>query len=212
MDQDGRGQQHPIPRGLDASRRSCPKKLLALPLCHRRSGGCPKVPKLPAHLPLEVNHHLDVPHELWISERLGFTREGCVAQVLPVRFLPRRKQLDVNGWYIPIFHQPLQAPQQPSSPNNQTHPLPHKIRQHPLTSPVANKLPQVGPTLARHTSPRPLHLVRPSSPSLACMQLLDHPRGGSWKSPTCAALAILGPLVLTPYYRPSACFRPCGGR
>jgi hypothetical protein len=71
------GQQHLVPRGLDASRWSCPQKLLALPLLHRRSGGCPKVPKLPAHLPLEVNHHLDVPTNLLSYERM-WARSCCL--------------------------------------------------------------------------------------------------------------------------------------
>lgn len=40
---------------------------------------------------IDVNHHLDIPHELWISKMRGITREGCVAQVLSVWFWPRHK-------------------------------------------------------------------------------------------------------------------------
>jgi hypothetical protein len=51
----------------------------------------------PIRVVIEVNHHLDIPHELRISQRFDFVQEGCVAKVLPDRIWPRREQLDMHS-------------------------------------------------------------------------------------------------------------------
>jgi hypothetical protein len=60
----------------------------------------------PLQLVLEVNHYLDIPYEILVSEHCGLSREGSLVQVMPLRIWPRSAQLDPAGRLIPFFHHP----------------------------------------------------------------------------------------------------------
>jgi hypothetical protein len=64
----------------------------------------------PLQLVLEVNHYLDIPYEILVSEHCGLSREGSLVQVMPLRIWPRSAQLDPNGRLIPFFHHPPPPP------------------------------------------------------------------------------------------------------
>ncbi|KAJ1262203.1 hypothetical protein BS78_09G088700 [Paspalum vaginatum] len=88
----------------------------------------------PLRVLLEVNHYLDVPSEIWVSERQGHQREGSVAQVMPVRVWPRAEQLGSDGNLLPFFPPPTAASPPPPLPHP-TSPrlLPLLLHLHPLT-------------------------------------------------------------------------------
>ncbi|KAL5647400.1 hypothetical protein ACJX0J_041755, partial [Zea mays] len=60
----------------------------------------------PLQLVLEVNHYLDIPYEILVSEHCGLSREGSLVQVMPLQIWPRSAQLDPAGRLIPFFHHP----------------------------------------------------------------------------------------------------------
>jgi hypothetical protein len=63
----------------------------------------------PLQLILQVNHYLDIPFEILVSEPCGLSREGSLVQVMPLRIWPRSEQLDTVGRLAPFFHH-LQMP------------------------------------------------------------------------------------------------------